>query len=157
MPHQTFLASSMPDSSTEVLRILDRHSSAIASAKASTVPEVLREIEPGLRRSGWRLASGSRSSTGIRVAGTDGEDVVVDGLHEADRSVLWIETGRSWANFGFLQHAIEASFIDIDNVVIGVRTYYNNQPAFDRCAAFLARVFNSGLRFPYQSLVLIGY
>jgi hypothetical protein len=110
------------------------------------------------RSAGWSCSAGKRSTSGISLQSSSGRRIVADAWHPSG-TALWVETGRSWTNFAFLQHAVEAALgPDVNEVAIAIRHRWKGQSTFDRCAEFLDDVLSSErLRFPYRSLALIGF
>lgn len=146
------------DAARAVLSAFQMYASVLADDGLRKVPEVLAVVRSDLLAAGWVCADGPRHLHGVPLPGGTSHQIRADGWHP-DGVALWVETGRSWTNFAFLQHAVEAAVVaSVHEAVICVRTSYDGQPAFDRSAAFLEMVFDSGrLPMPYEALTLIGF
>lgn len=142
-----------------VVRTFEEHASVLAGDHLRTVPAVLHVVRHDLRTAGFVVADGRRSTGGVPVAIAPEGTVNVDALHRDHGVAVWVETGRSWTNNAFLEHAVLAACAPaIDEVVIAVRNTYSGQPAYSKCRAFLDTVLRSErLTFPYRALTLIGY
>lgn len=128
-------------------------------AQLSTVEDIMRVLRPALQNSGWHCAQGQRSRGGVPLGTATDVPVRSDGFQPKLGAALWVETGRSWTNMAFLQHAIEAALLPtVSEVVIAVVKHYRGQPTFDRCGDFLDWIWRSErLNLPYESLTLIGF
>lgn len=159
MEHQVFLESGeLREPVRTLVSVLEKHSAHLASDDIAEIPHVLDVVRVDLEVDGWRCSSGKRSTSGIALETSSGRRILADAWHPSG-TALWVETGRSWTNFAFLQHAIEAALVpDLDEAAIAVRHRWKGQSTFDNCAGFLAELFGSDrLRFPYRRLTLIGF
>lgn len=154
-----FLADQVSEELDVVVDVFGAHAKKLASDEVRRVPEVLGVVRSDLVEAGWRIAKGSRASTGVPIQRDPSGRVRADGYHAEGGVALWAETGRSWTNNAFLQHIVEAALCpSIEHVVVAVRRNYEGQPSFDRCAEFVDAMVDSGrLQLPYQSLLLIGF
>lgn len=123
----------------------------------STIPDVLDAIRPGLVAAGWACSAGKRLAQGVTIGRTSRDVVRGEGLHPAGVA-LWVELGRSWTNFGFLQHTIEAAMIpEVLHVVVAVRHRWAGRATYDRCLEFMLDVEDSAIELPIESLTLVGF
>jgi hypothetical protein len=132
-------------------------SSLLAAADVTQVAAVVDILRPSLAAQGWKCSLGRRSDAGLPLPCGDGRSVLCDCWHP-DGAAIWFETGRSWTNFGFLQHVIEAAVAEgVDHALIGVRNRYNGQSTWDYCADFLDLIYSSTrLQLPMRSVTLVG-
>jgi hypothetical protein len=159
MPHTTFLSSSLPSELEPVRDAFLAEASILSSDSIRKVEEVRARIEPHLRRAGWSVGEGARSRGGIALARSQGPAVRADAVNAITGAALWIETGRSWTNNGFLEHLIEAvPCLGVDHLALAIRTVYDGSAAYSKAVEFLGPVIDSGrLGLPYESVLLIGF
>lgn len=141
-----------------LLTVFENHSARLTEDAVKEIPDVLNVLRTDLESLGWTCSVGRRSRSGVSLATPSGRPIRADAWHPTG-TALWLETGRSWTNFAFLQHAVEAALApQVENAVVAVRQSYKGQSTFDNCAAFLDELFSSErLRFPYRTLALLGY
>lgn len=133
------------------------HSSVLAGSAITKVPHVLDVVRSDLVRLGWRVSSGSGKPAGLEIGWTARRPVLADAFHDGG-VVLWIELGRSWTNFGFLEHTIEAGFVPlVTDVVLAVRHRWDARSTYDKCLDFLLDLEESSVVLPYRSLTLVGF
>ena len=157
MPVRTYIAEAPPSCAMTVARALESHAVALHSSDVTRGTDVIDVVWAELASGGWTVAMGTRRDTGPRLPTAGGHERTADGDHE-DRAAMWVELGRAWINFAFLQHLLEAAaMVDIDHAVIAVVQNYRG-PTFDKCAEFLDDVFAvQGMRWPLESVTLIGF
>src|SRR5688500_8805401 len=120
MQHRLFLTNSVHETTADALRTFDEESGRLSASGIARVDEVVDIVRPRLSSLGWRLSSGARSRGGLPLRHPGGS-VLCDGYHDESQAALWVETGRSWTNFGFLQHAVEAALCPkVEHVVLAV-------------------------------------
>lgn len=159
MEYKVFLSSGEArEPLSTLLNVFEKHSRRLTSDEIAEIPQVLDVIRIDLEVEGWRCSAGKRSTSGIALETSPGRHILADAWHPSG-TALWVETGRSWTNFAFLQHAVEAALAsDVDEVAIAIRHRWKGQSTFDNCAAFLGELFGSDrLHFPYRGLTLIGF
>src|SRR3546814_14553811 len=94
-------------------------SARLRSDEIRQVPEVLDLLRAHLEESGWALSTGARRKHGLPLKAVTGPAILADGLHRSGRAALWVETGRSWTNNGYLEHLLRPTACqDVDLVVI---------------------------------------
>lgn len=129
----------------------------LSLARVSTIPHVLDEIRPGLVRDGWECSAGKRSAQGVTIGRTS-RDLVRGEARHPTGVALWIELGRSWTNYGFLQHTVEAAMIpEVSHAVLAVRHRWDGRVTYDRCLEFLLDVEDSAIDLPIESMTLVGF
>lgn len=153
-----YLDSQLTDSQAEVVDAFEDHSAVLAHDDVRQIHQVVGLVRPRLHAAGFRTSGGSRGRYGVDLPGVNGV-VRCEAFHPVHGTAVWVETGRAWTNFGFLQHAVEAAISTaVVDVVLAVRSRYNEQSTFDRCDHYLTMLFDSRrLAFPYRSLVLLGF
>ncbi len=159
MEHRVFLETGeLGEPVRTLVSVLEKHSAYLASDDINEIPHVLDVVRVDLEVEGWRCSAGKRSTSGIALETSSGGRILADAWHPSG-AALWVETGRSWTNFAFLQHAIEAALVpDVDEAAIAIRHRWKGQSTFDNCAVFLAELFDSDrLHFPYRRVTLIGF
>jgi hypothetical protein len=159
MAHRVYLADAMPSVLAPVVEAFGQESGRLAHDDVRRVTEVRAQVAPHLKAYGWVVAEGGRREFGIPIATDSAQVVRADAAHRDHRAALWIETGRSWTNNGFLEHLVEAiPCPDVMHLCIAVRTLYNGQAAFEKVVRFLDPVMATDrVDFPFRSLVVIGY
>jgi hypothetical protein len=157
--YEHWLDAELPIASKDLLAVFQDRSRMLLGSDIRTVEDVRSVVAGELRHRGWTMADGPRGRGGIVLASVDGFVIRADGFHRDASVGLWIETGRSWTNNGFLEHVVEAAVCpEVKGVVLAVRENYGSQPAFAKCSAFINAVLKSNrLPLPYSSLLLIGY
>lgn len=119
---------------------------------------MLEIVAPHLRPRGWVLAKGARQRHGLAIAAVAGPPIRADGVHRQEHAALWVETGRSWTNNGYLEHLVRPSACPtIELVAIALREIYSG-PAYEKSVNAIDQLLSSGrLGLPYRSVVIIGY
>lgn len=145
------------ESAVAAVGVFEKHADALAAAQVTTVPQVLDVIRADLQRLRWKVSSGTGKPAGVQIGRTTRRPVLADGFHDGG-VVLWVELGRSWANFGFLEHAIEAGFVPlVTDVVIAVRHRWDGRVTYENCVDFLLDLEESNVSLPYGSLTVVGF
>ena len=157
MPVRHYLTSVAPQPVTTAVDVFSAGASRLRDPDVTTVADVLDIVRPHLVPHGWTVADGSRAKHGVARRTGDGAIVRLDGWHDSG-TALWIETGRSWNNFGFLQHVAEAAVLpNGDHVVVAINESYGAQATFVRCQEFLAMLLGTErMTWPFRSVTLIG-
>lgn len=158
MPHRSFISTEVVPALRSVVEAFEREASRLRSAQVRQVPEVLDIVEPHLRPHGWVLAQGARHKHGIPIAAVSGPPIKADGVHREAAAALWVETGRSWTNNGYLEHLVRPSACpNVEHVAIALREIYTG-PAYEKSVNAIDQLVSSGrLGLPYQSVVVIGF
>lgn len=159
MPHKTYLAASVPEPLTPVVQAFESSRAALSADHVRKVEEVRAVVEPALVAMGWVVGNGPRSRGGVAISRSHGAPVRADAVHRAHRAALWIETGRSWTNNGFLEHLIEATPCEqVDHIALAVRAIYDGAPAYDKVITYLDPVMaSSRLGLPFRSVLVLGF
>src|SRR3546814_3901475 len=119
MPHRLFLAEPAATELAAMLSAFRAESARLRSDEIRQVPEVLDLLRAHLEESGWALSTGARRKHGLPLKAVTGPAILADGLHRSGRAALWVETGRSWTNNGYLEHLVRPTACqDVDHVVI---------------------------------------
>lgn len=158
MPHRCFLSDDLPPALNNVVRAFAHEAARLRSQEVRQVPQVLEIVEPHLRPQGWVLAQGARQKHGLSIAAVAGPPINADGVHRQERAALWVETGRSWTNNGYLEHLVRPSACPtVDHVAIALREIYTG-PAYAKSVNAIDQLLSSGrLGLPYHSVVIIGF
>ena len=95
--------------------------SFLSAESIRRVEEVRGRVEPHLRPAGWVVGERSRSRGGVSIKRSQGSAMRADAVHAGAHAALWIATGRSWTNNGYLEHLIEAVPCEgIDHLALAV-------------------------------------
>jgi len=159
MPHTVFLSFDLPTALVPLRDAFAAEACVLRADSIRKVDEVRARVEPHLRTCGWSVGEGARSRGGIAIKRDHGPAIRADALNLGVGAALWIETGRSWTNNGFLEHLVEAaSCPQIDHLALAVRTVYDGSAAYEKIADYLQPVLDSGrLGLPFESILLLGF
>lgn len=159
MPHTVFISFDLPAALVPVRDAFAAEASVLSAESIRKVEEVRAGVEPHLRRAGWAVGEGARSRTGVAIKRAHGPAIRADAVNLDASAALWIETGRSWTNNGFLEHLVEAaSCTQIEHLALAVRTNYDGSAAYQKIVDYLRPVLDSGrLGLPFESILVLGF
>lgn len=159
MPDTVFLSPVLPVALVPVREAFTAKASELGAESIRKVEEVRSRVEPRLRESGWSVGQGARSRGGIALTRDHGEPVRADAVNRDAAAALWIETGRSWTNNGYLEHLIEAaSCSQVEHLALAVRAMYDGSAAYGKIVDYLDPVLRSGrVGLPFKSILLVGF
>lgn len=127
--------------------------------------EVLKLVEPYLRKLKYKVEIGKRKGEKIDVPvlfgmnNTIDKSFYADALSEDGRIVIEVEAGRATENNQFLKDIFQACMMfDVEYLVLVVRKVYRTHEDYSKISTFLETLYISGrLRLPLKGILLIGY